>query len=83
MIKHLVGYQIRRYKSKKDGLEKEMCILYCVTESPNVVGNMVEEILLFNPQVYTKLSEKYVNHNIEVSYRINGTSAFIEDIKLV
>lgn len=83
MIKQCVGYEIRHYKRKKDGSDATMGILYCLKDDERIVGKGVEEILVFTPDLYNNFNQNLVNSNIEIEYRINGSSAFVSGLKII
>lgn len=83
MIKYCVGYQIRNYKSKKDGSARTMGVLYCLIDDDRIIGKGVEEILVFSSNVIDSLNKSIINNNIQIDYRINGTSAYVNSISVV
>lgn len=83
MIKQCVGYEVRRYKSKKDGSDRAMGILYCLKDDDRVVGKAVEEVLVFSPDIYNKFNNNLVNANIDIDYRISGSSAFVSGVQII
>lgn len=83
MIKHCVGYEIRRYKSKKDGSDKALGILYCLKDDERIVGKGLEEVIIFSPDIYNSFNQNYVNAQLDIDYRINGSSAFVSGVKIV
>lgn len=83
MIKQCVGYEVRHYKSKKDGSDRAMGILYCLKDDDRVVGKATEEVLVFSPDLYNKFNNNLVNANIDIDYRISGSNAYVSGIQIV
>lgn len=77
MIKTLVGYTIRKYK--KNGEDRRLGVMYCLSEKEGVNGHACEEVTCFGDLI-DKCATLKLNANYDFIYDIQGSRAFLNDV---
>lgn len=78
MVKTVLGF--RRGKTKKGS---DMIVLHCAVPDDRVEGGTaVEQVFVFG-NVTADVSSNMIGKQVDVDYRIDGTSAFVSGVKLI